>query len=73
MLSHYIKIGAVGGLLLFSVGYPLRAGAFSHVEVNLVKQVTIQVLDQFGKPLSGAKIYTQDNRLLGETDAREAR
>ncbi|MFZ4262757.1 SusC/RagA family TonB-linked outer membrane protein [Sphingobacterium sp. HJSM2_6] len=73
MIKRYIGISLIGILLATSDVYATHLscnnGKFRTEESNFVLvDHTIQVVDDYGKPLQGVKIYTVDQSEIGETD-----
>lgn len=74
MFIRYIKLSVLGLILSQSNSYgadiwsrklPLTVDLFNnHKKLNTV----IRVVDEFGKPIQGAQIFTKDNILLGATN-----
>lgn len=70
MLNHYIKLAFIGLLMLPIGTYSVSGRGVSPVLFRDVeKKLLLKVFDEYGKPLSGAKVYSRDHKLLGETDA----
>ncbi|WP_231390133.1 SusC/RagA family TonB-linked outer membrane protein [Sphingobacterium pedocola] len=73
MLYHYIKLRTLGLLLLCSGTYMGYAGSLPEIDGSALryafqKDEPIRVVDEYGKPLIGAKIYTGQQELLATTD-----
>ncbi|KKX50875.1 Ig-like domain-containing protein [Sphingobacterium sp. IITKGP-BTPF85] len=68
-----MKINAITILLLCSGGFIVQATAFPRIGNTLMrykyqKKTPIRVLDEYGKPVEGAKVYSIQQQLLGNTD-----
>lgn len=77
MLSHYIKISATGLLLLLAANQVAHAGLNKSGVTccalsQMAKSSSVSVVDEYGKPLPGVKIYSLQGELLGETDEQGA-
>ncbi|WP_270090871.1 SusC/RagA family TonB-linked outer membrane protein [Sphingobacterium sp. SYP-B4668] len=73
MLNHAIKKYAISMLLMCAGGTIAQANTFSSIEnkstyYTVQRTGPIRVLDEHGKPLEGANIYSQQQLLLGTTD-----
>lgn len=73
MLNCSMKINAITILLLCSGGVIVPAAAFPIIGnkpmlYKYQKKEPIRVLDEYGKPLEGVKIYSIQQQLLGSTD-----
>ncbi|SJN47087.1 SusC/RagA family TonB-linked outer membrane protein [Sphingobacterium sp. JB170] len=67
MLSHYIKIGFLAVLLLPLRSYSSNSLTFPLANAAHAPEVSLTVFDEYGKPLMGAMVYSQDNALLAQT------
>jgi len=73
MINRYIRISLISILLCASDAYAAHLscnnGTFC-TELSEFNQQNkpLQVLDDYGKPLAGVKVYALDQSLLGETD-----
>lgn len=57
------------GILLLPIGsYSLSAPFFQLTADQREQEFPVKVLDEYGKPLPGAKVYSREYQLLGETD-----
>ena len=64
MMNQYIKISLIAMLFLFVGQHSVLARSFR----QSVKGLPVNVVDEYGKPLLGAKVYSLADELLGETD-----
>lgn len=69
MFNHYIKLGMVGAWLFLFNAHTSFANSF-HTIASFPQQnkETLKVVDEFGKPLAGAKVYSSQQQLLATTD-----
>src|SRR5690606_6839976 len=63
MMNQYIKISLIAMLCLFVGQHSVLARSFR----QSVKGLPVKVVDEYGKPLLGAKVYSLTDELLGET------
>jgi TonB-linked SusC/RagA family outer membrane protein len=73
MLNCYIKKSILGMLLLLSGIYSVKAQESAPANSQSASQVQhpskVKVVDEYGKPVSGAAVYAKNGQLLGTTDA----
>ena len=72
MSNHYIKVSAIGMLLIFFMNV---SWGYTHNKYELLGYLlpdksdeSITVLDEYGHPIQQAKIYSQQNEEVGMTD-----
>lgn len=64
MMNQYIKISLIAMLCLFVGYHSVLARSFRQSANGL----PVKIVDEYGKPLLGAKVYSLADELLGETD-----